>query len=35
MNEVVTHTIEPVFDRRSRVLILDTMPSPDSREVGF
>lgn len=35
MSEVVTHTIEPVFDRRSRVLVLGTMPSPVSREVGF
>lgn len=31
----VTHTIEPVFDARSRILILGTMPSPKSREVGF
>lgn len=31
----IVHTIEPVFDRRSRVLILGTMPSPKSREVGF
>ena len=35
MNEVVTHTIEPVFDASSRVLVLGTMPSPASREVGF
>ena len=28
-------TIEPVFDSDSRVLILGTMPSPKSREVGF
>ena len=35
MSEVVTHTIEPVFDGRSRVLVLGTMPSPASREVGF
>ncbi len=31
----VTHTIEPVFGGRSRVLVLGTMPSPASREVGF
>lgn len=31
----VIHTIEPVFDERSRVLVLGTMPSPKSREVGF
>lgn len=35
MSEVVTHTIEPVFDASSRVLVLGTMPSPASREVGF
>ena len=32
---LVTHTIQPVFDARSRVLILGTMPSPKSREIGF
>lgn len=31
----VVHTIEPVFDGRSRVLILGTMPSPKSREAAF
>lgn len=30
-----THTIEPVFDARSRVLLLGTFPSPKSREQGF
>ena len=29
------HSIEPVFDAESRVLILGTMPSPKSREVQF
>lgn len=29
------HTIEPVFDERSRVLVLGTMPSPASRAAGF
>lgn len=33
--ETVTHTIAPVFDRESRVLLLGTMPSPKSREAGF
>ncbi len=31
----VTHTIEPVFDGRSSVLVLGTMPSPASRAQGF
>lgn len=31
----VRHTIDPVFDERSRVLVLGTMPSPKSRETGF
>ena len=35
MSEHIVHTIEPVFDSESRVLILGTMPSPKSREVGF
>ena len=29
------HGIAPVFDERSRALILGTFPSPKSREVGF
>lgn len=33
--ERIFHTIEPVFDGASRVLVLGTMPSPASREVGF
>ena len=33
--ETVTHTFDPVFDERSRVLILGTMPSPKSRQAGF
>jgi TDG/mug DNA glycosylase family protein len=33
--ERIVHTIEPVFDGASRVLVLGTMPSPASREVGF
>lgn len=35
LSNVVTHTIPPVFDGTSRVLVLGTMPSPASREVGF
>lgn len=31
----VEHPLEPVFDERSHVLILGTMPSPKSRETGF
>lgn len=31
----IVHTIPPVYDARSRVLILGTMPSPKSREQGF
>lgn len=33
--EQVTHTFLPVFDEKSRVLVLGTMPSPKSREQGF
>ena len=35
MAEHVTHTIEPVFDANSRVLVLGSIPSPKSREAGF
>ena len=31
----VLHTIPPVFDSKSRVLILGSMPSPVSRSKGF
>ena len=31
----ITHTIPPVWNSESRVLILGTMPSPKSREAGF
>ena len=30
--ERILHPLEPVFDSRSRVLILGTMPSPKSRD---
>lgn len=33
--ERVTHEFPPVFDEHSRVLILGTIPSPRSRELGF
>ena len=33
--ERLRHTIDPVFDERSRVLLLGSFPSPKSREVGF
>ena len=35
MDKAVIHTISPVYDRNSKVLILGTMPSPKSREAGF
>lgn len=35
MERFVRHTLEPVYDKHSRVLILGTMPSPKSREAGF
>ena len=31
----IEHPLEPIFDAQSRVLVLGTMPSPKSREVGF
>ena len=34
-SERIVHEIPPVFDSRSRVLILGTMPSPQSRKQGF
>ena len=33
--EHVEHPLDPVFDERSHVLLLGTMPSPASREAGF
>jgi len=35
LSELITHAFAPVYDSRSRVLILGTMPSPASRENGF
>ena len=33
--ERINHVFDPVFDSESRILILGTMPSPKSRELGF
>lgn len=33
--QLVKHTLEAIYDQHSKVLILGTMPSPKSREVGF
>ncbi len=35
MSEFVYHTLEPIYDKNSRILILGSMPSPKSRELGF
>lgn len=35
MPSTIEHTIEPVFDERSRMLVLGSIPSPKSREQGF
>lgn len=32
---LIHHTLEPVYDGSSRILLLGTMPSPKSREEGF
>ena len=32
---IINHTIPPVWNAESRILILGTMPSPASREAGF
>lgn len=34
-SELVIHTLDPVFDSNSWVLVLGTMPSPKSREQHF
>jgi hypoxanthine-DNA glycosylase len=31
----VEHPFDPIFDRNSRILILGTFPSVESREYGF
>lgn len=33
--QTVVHTIPPLYDSRSRVLLLGSIPSPKSRKVGF
>ena len=35
MPEFIEHTLAPVYDEQSRILILGTMPSPRSRKDGF
>ena len=35
MAEFIEHTLAPVYDEESRILILGTMPSPRSRKDGF
>lgn len=35
VSQLVTHPLPPIFDKQSRVLLLGTMPSPLSRELGF
>lgn len=32
---LVEHTLEPIYDKNSKVLILGSIPSLKSREVGF
>ncbi|HPW00225.1 MAG TPA: DNA-deoxyinosine glycosylase, partial [Oscillospiraceae bacterium] len=34
-SERVTHELPPVYDEKSAVLVLGTMPSPASRARGF
>lgn len=33
--QIVNHTLNPIYDQHSKILILGTMPSPKSREIGF
>ncbi len=35
MIEHIEHTLLPVYDENSKILVLGTMPSPKSREFGF
>lgn len=35
MSKILYHTFDPVFDGRSRVLVLGSFPSVKSREQGF
>lgn len=34
-NNIVTHTLKPIFNENSKILILGTMPSPKSRANNF
>ena len=34
-SSIIIHSISPVYDQNSQVLLLGTMPSPKSREAGF
>lgn len=33
--EYVTHEFKPIYNEKSKILMLGTMPSPKSREIGF
>ena len=33
--EYIVHNFQPIYNEHSRILMLGTMPSPKSREVGF
>jgi TDG/mug DNA glycosylase family protein len=33
--ETVEHTLKPIYDQSSKILLLGTIPSPKSREFGF
>lgn len=33
--QTIVHTIPPLYDSHSRVLLLGSIPSPKSREIGF
>ena len=35
MEQRVHHPLDPIYDKHSRILLLGTMPSPKSRELGF
>lgn len=35
MPETIIHSIAPIYDAHSKVLLLGTVPSPKSRETGF
>lgn len=35
MKEQIIHPFEPIYNKESKVLILGSIPSPKSREIGF